>query len=90
MKRVGVLFLILCFFFLGMIIGKPTRETASSELEDKIEDFEKNITSPNNDYVPSRENNIEPNLSNSMAKKGEDIINGFFNIAFKVIKNILD
>ncbi|MDD3689877.1 MAG: hypothetical protein PHI81_07575 [Synergistaceae bacterium] len=90
MKKTGLLLLIFCFFMMGIIAGKPTRETASGELEERLDDFEKEITTPNNNYTSIYDNKVDPNLSNSLAKRGENLINGFFDLTFKVIKGILD
>ncbi|HOA77876.1 MAG: hypothetical protein WBL47_04910 [Bacilli bacterium] len=90
MKRAGIVFLLLCFFLMGIIAGKPTRDTASQDLKERLDDFEKEIVTPGNEYTPVSEEKVDPNLSNSLAKQGENIINGIFDVAFKLIKNILE
>jgi len=90
MKKTAVIFLILCFFTLGILAGKPSRDIANRELRDKLDDFEKEIVIPSNDYTPIYESEINPNLANSLAKGGENIITGIFKYAFGWIKGILE
>ena len=89
MKRAGIVFASL-FLSDGDHRRKPTRDTASQDLKERLDDFEKEIVTPGNEYTPVSEEKVDPNLSNSLAKQGENIINGIFDVAFKLIKNILE
>ena len=46
MKKSGIVFLLLCFFLLGMIAGRPTQETASNDLRERLDEFEEEIVIP--------------------------------------------
>jgi predicted PurR-regulated permease PerM len=89
MKKTLYVFLIGCILFLGILIGGPTGQTASDEIQEKIDDFEKEITDPDHDYMPDKKDNITPNLSNSLAKTGENVLDGIFKYAFSLIDGIV-
>lgn len=89
MKKTLYIFLIGCVLFLGILIGRPTGKTASDEIEDRIDEFEKDITDPDQNYTPDKKSNITPNLSNSLAKTGENLLDGLFEYAFSLIDGIV-
>jgi len=89
MKKVTFIFLLGCVLVLGIMIGKPSRETASRELQDELGEFEDIITIPDNDYSPVKEKQIDPNISNSLAKRGENIISGFIDFSFSIFEDII-
>ncbi|HHZ18741.1 MAG TPA: hypothetical protein GX390_05580 [Acholeplasmataceae bacterium] len=90
MKKSGIVFLLLCFFLLGMIAGRPTQETASNDLRERLDEFEEEIVIPGNDYESISAGKVDPNLSNSLARRGENIITGIFDFAFNLIRSVLE
>jgi predicted PurR-regulated permease PerM len=89
MKKALYIFLVACIFFLGVLFGRPTGDTEADLIEDKIDKFENEITNPNGDYISDKKSNINPNLSNSLAKSGESVINGIFSYAFGLLDGIV-
>ena len=88
MKKIFYGFLLLCALFIGMELGVTSRDTISKDLDKKIDDFEEEITNPNNDYKPGQYNNrVNPNITNSIAKTGEKAINGIFDFAFGFLES---
>lgn len=90
MKKILYIFIILCVLFIGMELGGTTDQTKSKDLNDKIDDFEDEITNPNNNYKPGQDNNeINPNISNDIAKTGEKAISGIFEYTFGLLETFV-
>lgn len=89
MKKVLYIFIIVCILFIGFKIGEPNKENASSNIKDKIDRFEDEITNPNNKYKPDVKDGVNPNITNDIAKSGEKIISGAFEVAFNLLENII-
>lgn len=90
MKKFLYIFLIFVVLFIGMELGVPSKESTSKELEDKIDDFEDQITDPNNNYKPGQDNNeINPNITNDLAKTGERAISGIFDFTFGLLESFV-
>jgi predicted PurR-regulated permease PerM len=90
MKKLLLLFFLAIALILGIIIGSPDRDTASTQIRDDIEEFEGIITEPGNQYDPQNRVDIDPNLSNSIAKKGENIISDVFDFMFRAINSLME
>lgn len=89
MKSFFLWLLIICTFFFGFMMGGPSRETASDKLQKELDEFEQEITKPDNQYEPVRQEKIDPNISNSLAKKGENIITKIFDLSFDAIEKLV-
>lgn len=91
MKKILLIFIILCTLFIGMELGVPTRDTTSKELQDRIDEFEGKISSPKNSYKPGEDNeDVNPNITNNLAKTGEKAITGIFEYAFGLINSAVN
>lgn len=90
MKKILYIFIILCVLFIGMELGGTTDYSKSEDLNDKIDDFEDEITDPNNNYIPGQDNNkIDPNITNNIAKTGEKAISEIFEYTFKFLEKFV-
>lgn len=90
MKKFIYIFLILCALFIGMEMGVPSKDSKSRELEDKLDDFEDQITDPDNNYKPGQDNlDINPNITNNIAKTGEKAISGIFDYTFGLLESFV-
>ena len=90
LKKFIYIFLILCALFIGMELGVTSKDTKSKELEDRIDNFEEQITDPNNNYKPGQDNTgINPNITNDLAKTGEKAISGLFDYTFGIIESFV-
>lgn len=90
MKKFVYIFLILCALFIGMELGVTSKDTKSRDLEKRIDEFEEEITNPNNNYKPGQDNTgVDPNITNSIAKTGEKAINGIFDFTFGLIESFM-
>lgn len=90
MKKLFYLFLLICFLLIGIKIGEPTKDTASNQLQNEIEEFEDNLADPNNEYQYDTKKKISPNVTNSLAKTGEDVIGGIFKFTFGILESLLN
>ncbi|NLD26308.1 MAG: hypothetical protein GX661_03000 [Acholeplasmataceae bacterium] len=90
MKILLWLFLLFLALTLGIIIGSPDRDTVSSQIREDIEEFEEIITEPGNKYEPENRVDIDPNIANSLAKKGENAISAVFDMIFKAIGSLVE
>jgi hypothetical protein len=89
MKKILYTVLILLVLFIGVLIGDQPSGGRAKDIKDRIEDFEYDITQPNNDYDYS-ETIITPNGNNSMAKRGDKIIKGIFDYSFGLLKGLIE
>lgn len=89
MKRFLVFFALLCMFFLGLALGVPNQDTAGAQLQHQLNEFEKEITTPGNDYDPVRPESVDPNITNALAKGGESIIEKIFDATFGLLEAII-
>ncbi|MDD3999707.1 MAG: hypothetical protein PHX62_02275 [Bacilli bacterium] len=89
MKKLFYIFLLACFLVFGMVIDSPDRDRNSQTIQDEIDEFEKEIGNPNNDYQPKSNESVDPNLSNSLAKTGENIINKTFDFFLEAINSLI-
>lgn len=90
MRKFVYIFIILCVLFIGMEIGDISSDTKSKELQDRIEDFEDQITNPDNNYKPGQDNKgINPNITNDIAKTGERAITGIFEYTLGLIESFV-
>lgn len=89
MKKVLYVFLLLICIFLGMLITDETPGSQSKELQNDIDDFENEIVDPNNGYQNKNNKGVNPNFTNSIGKKGENIIDSVFDFSFNIINSIL-
>jgi predicted PurR-regulated permease PerM len=90
MKKIGVLFLLACFLVLGIMIGTPSKNTASSQIQQEIGEFEEIITEPGNKYDPENYDKVDPNLSNNIAKRGENLIEGVFDVLMDLVRSLIN
>ncbi len=72
MKKVIVVLLIGVFFLLGLSLG-GNYHNASQIFEESIDNFEEEITKPDNNYNPS-DNKPSGGLLNKIANKIDDIL----------------
>ncbi|MGI6768099.1 MAG: hypothetical protein ACOX43_03255 [Bacilli bacterium] len=89
MRKLIYIFLLVCFLIFGMKVGSPEPKSESDLIHEKIEEFEKEIEKPNNQYQPKSKENINPNLSNNLAKQGENIINKGFDFLLDTINSLI-
>lgn len=89
MKKLVYIFLLVCFFVFGMTLGKPEPKSESDRIQEKIEEFEKDIQTPGNQYQSQDKEKINPNLVNEAAKAGENIINKGFDFLLKTINSLI-
>jgi hypothetical protein len=89
MKKIIYTALILLILFIGVLIGDQPSGGRAKEIKDRIEDFENEITDPNNDYDYS-ESIITPNGNNSIARRGDKIIKGIFDYSFGLLKGLIE
>lgn len=90
MRKFAYVFLILCVLFIGMELGVPSKEVTSGELNERIDNFEREITNPNNNYKPGQDNHdINPNITNDIAKTGEKAITSVFDFAFGLLESLV-
>jgi hypothetical protein len=89
MKKLGLIFILACFLIFGMMIGSPEPSTQSERIQEEIDDFEKEIEKPGNDFQPKSQNDVDPNLSNSLAKTGENIITDSLNFFLEAINSLV-
>lgn len=89
MRKLLYIFLLICFLIFGIMVGSPEPKSESDRIQEKIEEFEKEIEKPNNQYQPKSKEDINPNLSNDLAKKGENIINKGFDFILDTINSLI-
>ena len=88
MKKILVIFIVLCALFIGMELGVPSKESTGKEIQDRIDEFEGKIATPGNNYKPGEDNkDVNPNITNNLAKTGEKAITGIFEYAFGIIES---
>ena len=91
MKKLLLIFVVLCALIIGMELGAPSSDTKNKEIQDRIEDFEGKITTPGNKYIPGEDNkDVNPNITNNLAKTGEKAITGIFDFAFSLIESAVN
>lgn len=82
-KRLLRYTIIIVIFFVGLSMGVSYQENNRKNLQKSLDDFEKQITTPNNDFVPVNPVNnqddyyyqeIDHNLFSGLAKDGEYIV----------------
>jgi len=90
MKKFAYIFLVLCALFIGMEIGVLSNDTKTRELDERIDEFERQITDPNNNYQPGQDNQkVNPNITNNLAKTGEKAITSFFDYTLGIIESLV-
>lgn len=90
MKKLLYLFLLVCVLLIGIKIGEPTKDTTSNKLQDEIAEFEDHLADPNDDYQFNTKKKINPNVTNSLAKTGENVISGVFKFTFGILESLLN
>ena len=89
MKKVLYVLLLIGALLIGSIITDASRDSQNKEIHDKIEDFEDTITNPNNGYKGIKDSDMSPNITNSIGKKGEDLIDGVFDFGFGLLEKLI-
>jgi hypothetical protein len=73
-----------------MELGATSKDSKVKDLEKRIDQFEEEITNPNNNYKPGQDNDrINPNITNNIAKTGEKAINGIFDFTFGWLESFM-
>lgn len=83
-KRLLRYTIIIIIFFVGLSMGVSYQENNRKNLQKSLDDFEEQITTPNNDFVPVNpvtnqeetyyDQEIDHNLFSGLAKDGEYIV----------------
>ncbi|HEY8364685.1 MAG TPA: hypothetical protein VIK84_03855 [Haloplasmataceae bacterium] len=92
-KRILRYAMIVVIFFIGLSLGVDYQNR--SNLQDSLDQFEDEITKPNNDFEPVNpslnpniNNDVEHNLFTSLAKDGEYIIKKGLDLILDTSNNI--
>lgn len=89
MKKVIYGFIILLVLFIGVLIGEEPGTNRAKDIQSKIDIFEEDITKPGNDYN-YKDNIITKNNNNKIAKKGDSLIKGLFDLSIGILKGAID
>ncbi|MFY9422378.1 MAG: hypothetical protein WBK54_04450 [Bacilli bacterium] len=87
MRKLVYVFLLVCIFVFGMTLGKSEPRSESGRIQERIEEFEKEIQTPGNRYSPREK--IDPNLANEIAKTGENLITKGFDYLLEAINSLI-
>ncbi len=85
MKKIGFLFLLFFILLFGMSLAAGDTDSQATNVKDKIEDYEKNITEGKN-ITSTSDNVITPSIANSAAKTCENAVNSIIEKLFGLLK----
>jgi len=88
MKKLAVIFLILMALIVGMNIGGNNTENKAAIIQEQIDEFEENITEPNNEYYNS--DNYAIGINNKIAKAGGNALSKAFEFSFDLLEKIIN
>lgn len=89
MRLNAVLLLLIAFLFIGISINVPSDNDLDIITQDKLNEFESEIITENNNYESGIEE-IYPQTINNIGIEVEGIIDKGFNYVFKVIKEFIN
>ncbi len=88
-KKIFFVFIFAFFLLFGVMIAQDNSTPKAEDIQNQIDRFENEITTPNK--TPSNDAQwIEPNITNQVAKKGEQMVHSVLKRFLEKVKGLLE